>query len=74
MLRRQRARWKATYRRRLALGQVVYRVTASECGLVEALLRAGRLDEARALDRSEIEHELAEIIGDFIKRWGDVHA
>jgi hypothetical protein len=54
-------------RARRRVGQCVFRVEADQRRIVAALQAAGRLaDDAT---REEIEHELAEVLSDFARRW-----
>jgi hypothetical protein len=69
---RRRARGRERqreYRARLRAGQRLYSVTALEHDLVEALRKAGRLDDVRALDPAEVEHALTGLIHDWTMRW-----
>src|SRR5262245_57676234 len=52
---------KRAYRRRLRDGLVVLRLEIREADLAEALLAAGRLDNAAALARGELEHAAEDV-------------
>jgi hypothetical protein len=68
---RKRAR-RRRYNRRQANGLVVLRIECCEHDLAEALMSSGRLSPEQALQRGELEHAVAELIGDFVIRWGRV--
>jgi len=62
------ARKQATYRRRLRAGAIVARVEVGP-EIIEALLLAGRLDDAASEDRDRIATELAGVLADWGKAW-----
>jgi hypothetical protein len=61
-----RARRKRARRRQ---GLAIFYVEANEARMVEALLAAGRLTEAEALERPAVERELAKLLDDWARRW-----
>jgi hypothetical protein len=61
-------------RRRHKVGVTVYRVPVHEHRLAAALIASRRLSDAQALDRSQVERELAGLVEDWITRWVDRHA
>jgi hypothetical protein len=72
-LRRKRSGSEAERQRRARArrrrGVMTFRVEANEHRLAEALIESGRLTEALALERPQIERELAKLIDDWIRRW-----
>jgi hypothetical protein len=66
-LRRER---KQRYCHRQAGGFVCLRVEVNEHDLAAALQHSGRLTPDQALHRSELETAVAQIVADFIARWG----
>ena len=59
--RRRRARQKR--------GLVCFRVEAAHDEVVEALIRLGRLSEARALRPRVVERALAAVVSEWTERW-----
>lgn len=57
------------YRRRLVSGVAVLKIEAPILPLVEALLAAGRLTHEQALNRAEVEREVAAIVEAWRKEW-----
>jgi hypothetical protein len=58
---------KARARRRRGLA--IYYIEANEDRMIEALLEAGRLTEAEALERPSVERELGWVLDDWARRW-----
>ena len=56
------------YRRRQADGQAVYRVPGGD-DILLALLVSGRLSEAGALDRAQVEQALGAVLKEWARRW-----
>jgi hypothetical protein len=50
-------------------GMIVLKIEAREFPLADALLNAGRLNEAACLDRKKVEAEAGRILQDFVDRW-----
>jgi hypothetical protein len=48
---------------------VSLRLDVHEHRLAEALMVSGRLTDTQALERRQIEHELAKLVEDWIRRW-----
>ena len=61
-----RARRKRARRRQ---GLAIFYIEANEARMIEALLAAGRLTEAEALERPSVERELAQVLVDWARRW-----
>jgi hypothetical protein len=64
----QRERWRKKqngYRRRRRQGSIVLKIEAAEYPLIEALITSGRLTPDQALDRAEIEREIAAVVEDW---------
>ena len=59
---------KRAYRRRLRAGRIVLKVEVGECELAEALIRAERVGADAALARDALQHEVGEIVRDFVAR------
>jgi hypothetical protein len=57
------------YRQRQRAGLAVFRVTALEYDLVQAMIEAERLSVADALDRRRVEHALAALVAEWSARW-----
>ena len=64
----QAARKQSRYRARLRSGRVILLETPID-EVVEALLRAGRLTERQALDRSQVERAVAEVVTEWSQKW-----
>jgi hypothetical protein len=60
---------QAAYKRRQRHGEAVLRLRADYFPLVAALLESGRLTEADALDRDQVESAIAEVVRDWVARW-----
>src|SRR5262249_53952984 len=56
-------------RARRRQGMVSLRLDVHEHRLCGALIASGRLTEAQALERPQIERELAKLVDDWIRRW-----
>ena len=56
-------------RERRRRGVVSFHIEAHEHRLAEALIVSGRLTDTQALERRQIEHELAKLVEDWIHRW-----
>ena len=56
-------------RARRRQGMVSLRLDVHEHRLAEALMVSGRLTDTQALERRQIEHELAKLVEDWIRRW-----
>jgi hypothetical protein len=56
------------YRARQRTGEIVVRVPVPSC-VVEALLIAGRLDDAGSEDREKIAAELAALLAEWARAW-----
>jgi hypothetical protein len=65
---RDRAKRRA-YRKRQRNGHIVLKVEVNECGLVEALIEAGRIPETAAGDRHTLELAVTELVEDWRRRW-----
>jgi hypothetical protein len=61
---RQRA-----YKTRQRHGEAVLALRCEYFPLVEALLASGRISEADALERGQVESAVAEVVRDWIARW-----
>jgi len=57
------------YRQRQAKGVVVLRVPVHEYQLLDALIAAGRLSDAEALDRSAVERQLSLLVDEWLAAW-----
>jgi hypothetical protein len=60
---------KRAYKARQKIGQAVFRVTADEDRLAEALIASGRISEDAAVDRAKIEAALSQVVADWVERW-----
>lgn len=63
------ARKVAAYRARQRLGLAVLRVPVLQHDLAEALIEAGRLSPGQTLERAAVEHEVAELVHEWARRW-----
>jgi hypothetical protein len=67
--RQRRTRAVRAYRQRQAAGLAVLRVPVVEYDVVQALIEAKRLTVGQALDRTQVEHVVAEILHEWAQRW-----
>ena len=58
---------KARARRRRGLA--IFYIEVNEARVVEALIEAGRLTEAEALERPSVERELGWVLDQWARRW-----
>ena len=58
------------YKKRQAAGRICLSVVVDEDALAAALPRSGRLTPEQALDRRKLAKAVADIVADFIERWG----
>lgn len=58
------------YRKRQRDRLAVYRVPAGD-DLLLALLASGRLTESQALDRQRVEQEVAAVLAEWARLWGE---
>ena len=67
--RRRRTKAVAAWRQRRRLGLCVLKVPVVEYDVVQALIEAGRLTPAGALNRLEVEHSVAVILNEWAQHW-----
>jgi hypothetical protein len=65
---RNSAKVKA-YRARQRAGLAVLKVPVPEYDVVQALIETERLSVGGALDRQRVEHAVAEIVVEWVRRW-----